>query len=217
MKDHFKLGVSTYYIPLHEMEEEIRELDRAGADIFHVGFFDGNFVENIGMSLQDLAFVRRCTAKPVDVHLCFNRPIRFLPMLAECGADIVHIHPDADPQPAATLQEIRRLGMKAGIAVDPSTSMASVEALLPLTDYVLIMTVYPGFAGQSYLLYVDDKIVQFSREQERYGYQILLDGGITAEAVKRMKLHNVGMVLGTMLFDHPRSEYARIIQELKAL
>ena len=60
MKDHFKLGVSTYYIPLHEMEEEIRELDRAGADIFHVDFFDGNFVENIGMSLQDLAFVRRC-------------------------------------------------------------------------------------------------------------------------------------------------------------
>lgn len=86
------------------MEEEIRELDRAGADIFHVDFFDGNFVENIGMSLQDLAFVRRCTDKPVDVHLCFNRPIRFLPMLAECGADIVHIHPDADPQPAATLQ-----------------------------------------------------------------------------------------------------------------
>ena len=101
--------------------------------------------------------------------------------------------------------------------LDTSTSMASVEALLPLTDYVLIMTVYPGFAWQSYLLYVDDKIVQFSREQERYGYQILLDGGITAEAVKRMKLHNVGMVLGTMLFDHPRSEYARIIQELKAL
>ena len=213
----FQLGVSAYYLPWHEIRAELEELDHCGIDLCHIDFFDGNFVDNLGLSPMDLSLAKRYTKAKVDVHMMVNRPIRFIPMLADRGADIIYIHPDADPQPAATLMEIRKRGVTAGIAVSPSISLTAVEVLLPLCDYVLILTVHPGFAGQSYLTYVNDKILQFIALQKKYGYQIILDGGMTEDAVKTMKPNGVGMILGTILTNGGRSTYRSTLERLRGL
>ena len=217
MEQKFQLGVSAYYLPWHEIREEMEELDRCWIDLCHIDFFDGNFVDNLGLSPMDLSLAKRYTNAKVDVHMMVNRPVRFIPLLADHGADIVYIPPDADPQPAATLMEIRQHGMKAGIAIGPSVSVGTVEALLPLCDYVLVLTVHPGFAGQSYLTYVNDKIFQLIAMQEKYGYQMILDGGMTEEAVRTMKPYGVGMILGTILTRGGRETYHTTLERLRSL
>lgn len=215
MENKIRLGISAFYLPLHEIKEEMGSLNAAGIDFFHLDFFDGNFVENLGMSPLDISLIRQFTTAEVDVHMSVNRPGRFLLMLRKCGADSVSIHPESDPQPAATLQEIRRLGMKAGIAIGPSLSVATVEALLPLVDYVLVMTVHPGAVGHPYLKYVENKVLQFVELQKKYHYQIVIDGGVTEDAVYRMKEYGVGMVLGTVLTSVGRDRYSETVQRLR--
>ena len=140
------------------LKEEVEELDRAGTDIFHIDFMDGSFVPNFGMGLQDFEMVRSSTQKTVDVHLMIQDPSKHVKMFATMGADIIYIHPEADQQASRTLDVIRGMGKKAGIAINPGTSVENILELLPLIDYVMVMTVNPGFAGQKYLEFVNPKI-----------------------------------------------------------
>lgn len=215
MGNKIRLGISAFYLPLHEIKEEIESLNAAGIDFFHLDFFDGNFVDNLGMSPLDVSLIRHFTTAEVDIHMSVNRPGRFLSMLKQRGANTVYIHPESDLQPAVTLQEIHRLGMKTGIAIAPSLSVTSVEELLPLVDYVLVMTVHPGAVGQPYLQYVEAKALQFVKLQKKYNYQIVIDGGVTEDAVLRMKKYGVGMVLGTVLTGVGRDQYSEILQRLR--
>ena len=134
-----------------KLQDEVEKLDKAGIDIFHIDFMDGSFVPNFGMGLQDFDMVRASTQKKVDVHLMIQNPSKYVEMFATRGADIIYIHPEADQQAARTLEDIRKLGKKAGIAINPGTAVETIFELLPLVDYVMVMTVNPGFAGQKYL------------------------------------------------------------------
>ncbi len=211
------LSVSTFYLPFDNLRREIAALDDAGADLFHVDFIDGNFVENLGMGIQDLAAVRRCTEKPVDVHMMVCRPGRYVELMADHGADIIHIHPESDPHPAAVLQKIRRLGLKCGLVVSPGTSVATVEELLPLSDYVLVMSVNPGFANQSYLTNVEDKAIRLASMQERYGYTVMMDGAVDLDAVRRLHRHGItAYVLGNrVLLNRDKENYAEAMREIR--
>lgn len=198
------------------LEKDVEELDKAGTDIFHMDIMDGCFVPNFGMGLQDFELVRKSTDKLVDVHLMIMNPGNYVEMFSELGADIIYIHPEADIHPTRTLDKIRSLGKKAGIAINPGTSVSTITDLLPLVDYVMVMTVNPGFAGQKYLDFTDQKIERLVELKEEFNFEIMVDGAISPEKIE--KLSNIGVdgfVLGTSALFGKEESYNEIISRLK--
>lgn len=198
------------------LKKNVEELDQAGSDIFHMDFMDGSFVPNFGMGLQDFELVRSVTDKPLDVHLMIQEPYRYVEKFADLGADIIYIHPEADQQPARTLDAIHQKGKKAGIAINPGTSVEMIQDLLALVDYVMVMTVHPGFSGQQYLEYTYPKIEKLVALSKNCDYKVMVDGAISPKKV--IKLSEVGVtgfVLGTSaLFGKPET-YSETIAKLR--
>ena len=135
------------------LASEVRALDDAGADIFHCDIMDGSFVPNFTMGVMDVQTIRRYTDKPVDCHLMIENPSSKVDWFIDVGADILYIHPESERYVVKTLAHIKERGAYAGIAINPDTSIASVSDMLNLCDYVLVMTVNPGFAGQKFINY----------------------------------------------------------------
>lgn len=200
------------------LSTEISNLEEAGVTGYHIDIMDGQFVPNFGMGLQDLEFIRKSTKKPIDIHLMVNNPNNHINLFANIGVDIIYIHPEADMHPARTLQKIKQKNIKAGIALNPGTSIESIKPLLNIVDYVMIMTVNPGFAGQKYLNYVDykiDELVEMSFKS-RFNYDVLVDGAISPERIDNLSTKGVkGFVLGTSSLFGKNKDYATLINNLK--
>ena len=139
------------------LADEVRALDDAGVDIFHCDIMDGTFVPNFTMGVMDVQTIRRYTDKLVDCHLMIENPASKVDWFIKAGADIVYIHPESERYVVKTLAHIKEMGAYAGIAVNPDTSVAQISEILNLCDYVLVMTVNPGFAGQSFI----DRVVDY--------------------------------------------------------
>jgi len=203
------------------LEREVILLEEAGIDIFHLDIMDGDFVPNIGMGLQDTELICKVASKPVDVHLMMKKPGRYIKMFADLGVSIIYIHPQTETQPIKTLQEIRALGMKAGIAVSPEFGIAAIHPMLSIVDYVLVMTVVPGFAGQNYLDFVDEKIEMLlclRKDKSKYDYKIIIDGACSPEKIRTLSDKGVdGFVLGTSALFQKSREYSSILKELKRI
>lgn len=198
------------------LKEEVEKLASAGIDMFHMDFMDGSFVPNFGMGIQDFELVRKTTDKLVDVHLMIMNPSNYIEMFANMGADVIYIHPEADIQPARTLEKIHLMGKKAGLAINPGTSVDSIKELLILVDYVMVMTVNPGFAGQKYLDYVDGKIVQLLDLKEKYTYKVMVDGAISLQKIEELTAMGVeGFILGTSTLFNKNTEYKEIISRAR--
>lgn len=198
------------------LQKEVKELDEAGTDVFHIDFMDGSFVPNFGMGLQDFEYIRSATTKLVDVHLMIDNPSEYVEFFADKGADIIYIHPEVDMHPARTLDKIRQKEKMAGIAINPGTSIESIRELLSLTDYVMVMTVNPGFAGQKYLPYVDDKINRLIELKDKFDFEIMVDGAISPEKIQKLSKKGVkGFVLGTSALFGKEKSYKELIAEYK--
>lgn len=197
------------------LEQEVKNLDNSGIDIFHIDIMDGHFVPNFGMGLQDLELIRSVTDKPIDVHLMIENPSKYIQLFINLEVDIIYVHPEADQQVTRTLEQIRNQGKKAGIAVNPGTSVSTIQELLPIVDYVLVMTVNPGFSGQKYLEYVDPKIDQLVSEQAKFDFEIMVDGAISPEKIDKLSLRGVeGFVLGTSSLFGKEESYKEILRNL---
>lgn len=201
------------------LKDEIENLEKGGIDIFHLDVMDGSFVPNFGMGLQDIEYICKTATKPCDVHLMIENPSKYIDKFAKLGVNIIYIHPETDSHACRTLQMIRDTGVKSGIAVNPGTSFETVKDLLYLCDYVMLMSVNPGFAGQKYLDFVTPKFKKFVDESNNYGgYDVMIDGACSPEKIHDLSEIGVkGFILGTSaLFGKGRS-YKEIIDGLRGL
>lgn len=202
----------------NNLESDTNALIDAGVDGFHLDVIDGNFIPNLGLGLGDIQAICKLSPVPCDVHLMVKNARTILPLLAEAGVEIVHVHPEAESVINSTLTYIKNLGMKCGIVIDPGISFEQVHYALPVADYVLIMTVNPGYAGQSYLPFVEDKIKQFVSYKEQLNYKIIVDGACSPEVIKRVGTIGVdGVVLGTSALFGKKDTYSNIINDLRKL
>lgn len=206
----------------NNLEQEINTLEEAGVDIFHIDIMDGSFVPNFGMGLQDAELICNLAQKEVDVHLMIQEPGRYIKKFADMGASIIYIHPESDRQPVRTLQTVQDFGMKAGIAVSPEVTIEAIRPLLTLVDYILVMTVNPGFAGQQYLPLVDEKIEMLTalKQQQplKYHYEIMVDGACSPDKIRALYPRGVnGFILGTSALFGKKRSYREIMAELRAI
>jgi len=198
------------------LEQNTVELDKAGADVFHIDIMDGDYVPNFGMGLQDFELIRSATNKLVDVHLMINNPGKYVEKFADMGADIIYVHPDSDQQITRTLDIIKAKGKKAGIAINPGTSIETVKELFHLVDYVMVMTVNPGFSGQKFQDYTIPKIEELVKLGKKSNFEVMVDGAISPDKVEKLGEMDVkGFILGTSSLFGKEESYETILNKLK--
>ena len=175
--------------------------------------------QTLGWGLQDIEYICKTATKPCDVHLMIEEPAKYVEKFAKLGAKIIYIHPETDPHACRTLQMIKGAGAKAGIAVNPGTTFETVKDLLYLCDYVMLMSVNPGFAGQKYLDFVTPKFKKFVDEAKNYGgYDVMIDGACSPEKIEMLsKIGVKGFILGTSALFGKDKSYQEIIKELRGL
>lgn len=201
----------------NSLQTEVRRLNETEADIFHVDVMDGSFVPNYAMGLEDLKCIRKNTDKKVDVHLMVDTRNRRGGVRRRRGR--YHLRAPGDGRPhRQNPDRIRNMGIAPGIAINPGTSIESIIELLPLVDYILVMTVNPGFAGQKYLDFVNGKIRNLAEFKDEYGFKLMADGAISPEKITELSKMGVdGFVLGTSSLFGKAEEYDAIIGRLKKL
>jgi len=175
-----KIAPSVLTADFTKLGDELHALENIGADMVHLDIMDGVFVPNISFGLRVVECIRKATSLPLDVHLMIIRPQEYIERFAKAGADIIGIHWESDCDAAECLKAIRSAGCKSCLTIKPATAASEIFSLLPLCDMVLIMTVEPGFGGQSFMHNCMGKATELRNEAARQGlsFDIEVDGGI---------------------------------------
>lgn len=201
-----------------KLEDEVIKLDEAGIDIFHCDVMDGSFVPNIAMGIMDIDTIRKKTNKILDCHLMIENPSNKIDWFINVGVDLIYIHPESERYVIKTLSYIKEKNKLAGIAVNPDTSIESIIEMLSLCDYVLVMTVNPGFAGQKFIEFTKKKISKLVDLKKLYSFKIIIDGACSPSVIKELtELGCDGFVLGTSSLFNKEKNYKQIIHELRNL
>ncbi len=216
--NHFELNASMMCADFGHLEDEVRRLEEADIDSFHIDIMDGRYVPNFAMSLNDMAYIASITKKPLDVHLMIEHPSTHIDLFLNRlrPGDTVYIHPEAEYHPSTTLQKIIDADMIPGIAINPGTSVETVMEMLQIVKKVLVMSVNPGNAGQMYLPYVSKKYDKILPLQKECGFDVYWDGACGADKIKEFAPKGVkGFVLGTTLLFGKSDNYKETIANIR--
>lgn len=196
--------------------EEIKAADKAGADMLHIDIMDGHFVPNITIGPFIVESIRKITSLPLDVHLMIEEPDRYLMDFIKAGADFLTVHYETSVHLHRTVQRIKESGVKAGVSLNPATSILSVEHILPDIDFVLLMSVNPGFGGQKFIPHIIHKITALKKIIKNRGLTTLIevDGGIKLDNAKDVVSAGADiLVMGSAFFNS--KDYRATIKKLR--
>ena len=203
MAQNIKISPSILSADFSILGDEIKSLEQAGADLIHVDVMDGHFVQNITMGPPIIKMIRKCTKLPFDVHLMISPVEKYIKAFADAGSDIITIHPEATDNLKRAVSTIKSLGKKAGVSLNPKTPISALMDVINDIDLILIMSVNPGFAGQSFMGEVLPKVTELRKmiNDKKLKIDIEIDGGINFEtAPLAVKAGANILVSGTTIF-----------------
>ncbi len=218
MATNTKISPSILSADFSNLENEIKALTKSGADLIHIDVMDGHFVPNITIGPDIIKSIRKCTTLPFDVHLMIDPVNKYIKNFAEAGADIITVHPEATPNLKDTIDKIKSFGKKAGVSLNPETTIDKVQPVLQFIDLVLIMSVNPGFGGQKFIRETLSKVKTLRKEidDKKLKVEIEIDGGINFENSKEAITAGVDiLVSGTTIFKENDGNLKENIRLLK--
>jgi ribulose-phosphate 3-epimerase len=211
-----KIAPSILSADFSRLGEEVEAVERAGADLIHVDVMDGHFVPNITIGPLVVTGLRKLTSLPLDVHLMIEKPERYIEAFAQAGSTWITFHAEVCPRLGQMIKKVRQLKVRPGVVLNPSTPLKTLYPVVDAIDLVLLMSVHPGFGGQSFIPSTLKKIERLRRiiDQNHYPLEIEVDGGIKAENIGEVSRAGGDIfVLGTGIFK--TKDYAETIRQLR--
>ena len=218
MNQSIRIAPSILAADFSKLGEEVTAVAEMGADLIHLDIMDGHFVPNISFGPDIIASIRKYTDLPFDVHLMIEPIDSYIEAFVAAGSDIITVHAEAGPHIHSTLQKIRALGIKAGVALNPGTPIEALDNLWDLVDLVLVMTVNPGFGGQSFIESQLLKVSALRKKINQLGHSVSLsvDGGINSETANKSVQAGANiLVAGSSVFQLKGVPYSKAIEQLR--